>query len=76
MDITTKYNIVAKIINSTDETLLASIETLVNTEKKDFWDELSDIDQTAINKGLEQLDKGEFVSHSDVQNSIKKRLNF
>jgi len=75
MDITTKYNIIAKIINSTNETLLASVETLVNADKKDFWNELSDIDRVAINKGLEQLDKGEFVSHSDVQNSIKKRLN-
>ncbi|VAW27121.1 hypothetical protein MNBD_BACTEROID06-1320 [hydrothermal vent metagenome] len=76
MDITTKYNIVAKIINSTDESLLASVKSLVNTDKSDFWNELSEDDKTAINEGLEQLDKGESVPHSSVQNSIKQRLSF
>ncbi len=76
MDITTKYNIIAQIINSTDEHFLASAESLVKSDKGDFWNVLSEEDKTAINDGLAQLDRGEFVLHNAVQNSIKKKLDF
>ncbi len=76
MDITTKYKMVAEIINSNDENLLSSIKFLLKIEKKDFWNELSNNDKAAINKGLEQLDKGESVSHKEVQKNIKSQFYF
>ncbi len=76
MDITTKYNIVSKIINSTDETFLSSIKSLVNTSSNDFWNELSEADINAINIGLNQLNEGKFHTHESVQKSIKSKFNF
>ncbi len=76
MDITTKYNIVAKIINSTDETFLSSIKSLVNTDSNDFWIDLSEADKNAINIGLDQLNEGKFHTHESVQKTIKSKFSF
>ena len=42
MDVTTKYKIVEKIINSEDELLLGEIKDLLAVSEKDFWNGLSE----------------------------------
>ena len=75
MDISVKYKMISKIINSNDESVLSSIKSLLKIED-DFWDELGADDQAAINEGLEQLNSGQFVSHQSVREEIKNRFNF
>ncbi len=77
MDIAVKYRIISEIINSNDEHVLNAVKSLLNIEDEvDFWEELSEEDRAAIDEGLEQLDKGEHVSHQSVRDEIKNRFNF
>ena len=77
MDIAVKYKIISKIINSKDESVLNAVKSLLNIEDEgDFWDELGTDDKAAINEGLEQLDKGQSVSHQSVRDEIKDRFNY
>lgn len=77
MDIAVKYKIISEIINSNDDRVLDAVKSLLNIEDEvDFWDELSAKDQAAINEGLKQLDKGQYVSHQSVREEIKNRFNF
>ncbi len=77
MDIAVKYKMISKIINSKDEKVLNSIKKLLKIEDEiDFWEELSQEDQSAINDGLSQLDNRQHVSHQSVREEIKNRLDF
>ena len=77
MDIAVKYKMISKIIDSDDELVLNTIKKILEIEdESDFWDELSSEDQEAIDEGLAQLDAGQFVSHEEVRDEIKKRFNF
>jgi len=77
MDSAVKYKIISKIISTNDESVLNSVKSILKIEDEaDFWDELSMDDKTAIDEGLEQLDKGQYVSHESVQEEIKNRFNF
>lgn len=76
MDIAVKYRIISEIINSNDEHILNAIKSLLNIEDEmDFWEGLSPEDRAAIDEGLEQLDKGQHVSHESVREEIKSRFN-
>jgi len=48
------------------------LKTVLEEIKTDLWIE----DQKAIDEGIEQLDKGKFVSLSDLKKEIKSRFNF
>ncbi|WP_236025559.1 hypothetical protein [Algoriphagus oliviformis] len=77
MDIAVKYRIISEIISSNDERVLNAVKSLLNIEDEvDFWEELSAEDRAAIDEGLEQLDKGQYVSHESVREEIKNRFNF
>ncbi|RZS95226.1 hypothetical protein [Cecembia calidifontis] len=77
MDISLKYRIITEIINTEDEKVLNAIKKLLNIEVDvDFWEELSEDEQKAIEEGLDQLDKGNYVSHQSVRDEIKNRFNF
>ena len=52
------------------------IKSLLKIDDEDFWSDVSPEDQAAINEGIEQLDKGEYVSHKSLQEEIKNRFNF
>ncbi|WP_291372934.1 hypothetical protein [Cyclobacterium sp.] len=45
-------------------------------DEVDFWEGLNAEDRAAIGEGLEQLDKGQQVSHESVREEIKNRFNF
>lgn len=77
MDIATKYKMISKIIDSKDEDVLNSVKSLLGVDDElDFWEELNERDRLAIDDGLGQLDKGQYVSHDSVRSEIKKRFNF
>ena len=47
---------------------------LRKTQTVDWWDSLSPEQQESINKGVEQLDEGEGISHEDVRKKVNKLL--
>jgi hypothetical protein len=74
MDITIKYKIVEKIIQSNDDNLLNEIKSLLDSSENDFWSELPLDVQHSINKAKSELDKGEGIPHSEVMAEIKDRF--
>ncbi len=77
MDSAIKYKIISKIINSDDEKELQAVKSILDIkDDEDFWDELTAEDQAAINEGLDQLEKGNHVSHQSVREEITKRFTF
>ncbi|MCP4457749.1 MAG: hypothetical protein GY816_06955 [Cytophagales bacterium] len=77
MDTAVKYKMISKIISSNDEGVLNSVKSILKIEDEpDFWDELSMNDRAAIDEGLNQLNKGQSVSHESVREDIKNRFNF
>jgi hypothetical protein len=77
MDIQTKKNLITAILQTSDDEILNEIKKLLKIEDPyDFWDELTEEDQLAINEGIKQLDEGNSVSHKDVKALIKSKFNF
>lgn len=74
MDITLKYRIVEKIIQSNDDTLLNEIKSLVGLSEGDFWKELPQEVKQAVNKAKAELDRGEGVPHVQVMTEMKNRF--
>ncbi|WP_439475681.1 hypothetical protein [Algoriphagus formosus] len=72
-----KFKIISEIIKSNDEEMLNAVKTILNIEDKaDFWEEISEEDQVAIDQALEQLDRGNFISRESLDVEIKEKYNF
>jgi hypothetical protein len=56
MDITIKYKMVEKIIQSNDDNLLNEIKSLLGLSEGDFWGELPEEIKQAVNKAKGELD--------------------
>jgi hypothetical protein len=77
MDISVKYKIISEIMKSNDEERLNAVKTILNIEDKaDFWEEINEEDQVAIDQALEQLDRGNFISRESLNAEIKEKYNF
>ena len=72
---TRKINLINWISTLQEENILEKVEK-IQKEKADWWDTISDKDKKAINEGLDQLDKGEHITQSEVRDKINKRFNF
>jgi predicted transcriptional regulator len=69
-----KLNLINWISSLQEEETLREIEK-VQIEKADWWDKVSRKDKKAIEEGLDQLDRGEFITRNKVRNKIKERFN-
>ncbi len=68
-----KLQIIDHVVNSTDKKTIEKIEKVISASS-DFWDELSDDQKEAIDKGLKQLDEGKGIPMSKVRKRISKWL--
>lgn len=73
MDIASKYRIVEKIMQSDDDILLNEIKSLVGLSDGDFWNNLPDEVQQAVNRAKAELDRGKDIAHSRVMAEMKAR---
>jgi hypothetical protein len=71
---TRKINLINWISTLQEDDILNKVEK-IQKETTDWWDTISDEDKAAINEGLEQLDKGQFLTRSQVRDKIKERFN-
>jgi tRNA(Ser,Leu) C12 N-acetylase TAN1 len=77
MDIQTKKNLISAILQTSDDEILNEIKKLLKIEDTyDFWVELTEEDQLAINEGIRQLDQGKSISHEEVKDLMKSKFNF
>lgn len=70
-----KLNLINWISTLQEDSILEKVEQ-IQKEKTDWWDSISEKDKKAIHEGLDQLDKGEYLTHSEVRSKIKERFNF
>lgn len=70
-----KINLINWLSSVQEEDVLAQVEK-IQKEKSDWWDSVSENDKKAINEGLGQLDKGEYLTRSEVRSKIKENFNF
>ena len=70
-----KINLINWLSSVQEEDVLAQVEK-IQKEKSDWWNGVSENDKKAINKGLEQLDRGEYLTRSEVRSKIKEKFNF
>ncbi len=67
-----------KLISETeDEAILLMIQdyfTMLRSEEYDWWDKISEVEKSHIQRGIEQLDSGMGISHDEVKKKVNKIL--
>lgn len=67
---------IAKMLLSTDNVIiLKKIKAILKGKETDWWDEASDEEKAAIEKGIAQLENGEGIPHEKVMKKYKKWLS-
>ncbi|HEX2935066.1 MAG TPA: hypothetical protein VHO72_06915 [Bacteroidales bacterium] len=71
---TRKINLINWISTLQEDDILNKVEK-IQKETTDWWDTMSNEDKAAINEGLEQLDKGQYLTRAQVRDKIKERFS-
>jgi hypothetical protein len=66
-----KLSLIEWLLTLQDERVIAQIENL--KAGTDFWDELTGAEKEEINKGIEELDRGEKYSYETVISNHRKK---
>lgn len=72
-----KLEIIQKIIDIQDNDLLSLIKRIISSPdatKDDWWEKISQSERDSINRGLEDLNKGNVYSHDQIKNKYAKWL--
>jgi predicted transcriptional regulator len=69
-----KIELAQLLLQTNNENLIKKVKALFKSEQKDWWNEASEEEKKAIEKGISQLDKGEGVAHEQVMKKYKKWL--
>lgn len=67
-----KQEIIERLLQTNDESIIASIKSLLTKEKKDFWEELTQEQQNEISLSLQEFDEGKV---SDFEEFITPYLS-
>ena len=60
-----KQEIIERLLQTNDESIIASIKSLLTKEKKDFWEELTQQEKEGIEEGIEDFKNGNTTSWDD-----------
>ncbi len=70
-----KYKIIEWITSLKDKTMISRLKSLKEeTKDEDWWDELSSAEKEGIQKGLQDIEDGNTISHEEVMKKLKKRV--
>ncbi len=61
-----KLELVQAILNIDDVSVIKKIKNLLKKREHDWFDDLTDEQQESIKRGLEEADRGEFISHEEA----------
>ena len=67
-----KQEIIERLLQTNDESIIASIKSLLTKEKKDFWEELTQEQQDEISLSLQEFEEGKV---SDFEEFITPYLS-
>ena len=60
-----KQEIIERLLQTNDESIIASIKSLLTKEKKDFWEELTEVQQTEISLSLQEFEEGKVLDFEE-----------
>ena len=73
MDIeATKLELIHRLLQTQQETLLAKLKKVFDEERGDWWKEMGEEERQEIQTGLEQADKGYANPHKKVMQRFDK----
>lgn len=70
-----KLSLLEWLAGLNDPKTLKEFITLKKSKEVDWWDEISEDEQAAINEGLAQLDRGEGIPHEQVMKEVREKYN-
>lgn len=62
----TKLELMQLLLQTQKESLLIKIKALLEAEQEDWWSAMSKVEQEEIKTGLDQADKGEYISNEEI----------
>lgn len=69
-----KLELVQLILNTVKPAILEKVEKLLKNEKPaDWWNQISEAERKAIEKGISEADKGELIPHEEVLQQVKAK---
>jgi hypothetical protein len=66
-----KLELIKMLAETNDSDIISSIKKIFATEKKDFWDELSEEQKFEIEESEREYERGEYVNFEEF---IKKHI--
>ena len=73
MDLVSKYELIEKIVQTNDETLLSQVKHLLEEEQTESWEDLDPALKASINRGLKQANAKEGTPHTKVMAGFRKK---
>lgn len=71
---TKKLELVQLILNTEKPSVLAKVEAVFKKEKgADWWDEISEAEKEAIEKGIAEADSGQLIPHAEVMKEARAK---
>ena len=71
-----KIELVQLILNTEKPSVLARVEAVLKKEKgEDWWDETSEAEKKAIEKGIAEADSGKLIPHARVMQEVRGKYN-
>jgi hypothetical protein len=71
MDVTLKYSLIEKLVNTEDEAVLNQVKDFLSLEKN-YWDTINPTLKASLEEALLQVEKKEYVEHEQVIKNIKQ----
>lgn len=76
MDIqTTKLELMRLLLNTQKEKVLTQIKEIFEQQEKELFDELSDVEKSAIEEGLHQIEQGKVKPHNEVMTKFRRKYS-
>jgi len=69
-----KIDLIQWLTTIEDSSVIQKIMELRNTENKDWWNEISDIEKKSIELGISDADNGNLKPHSEAKKIYEKWL--
>ncbi|WGK95495.1 MULTISPECIES: hypothetical protein [Flavobacterium] len=66
-----KIELMKKLLETNDESVIESIKNIFSTSKKDWWEELTEEQKFEIEEGEKQIERGEFVLYEDIMKKYR-----
>lgn len=74
MDLISKYDLIEKIVQTTDESILWQVKHVLDEQDTESWEDLHPKLKESLKRGLKQADNGQVTPHNEVIARIKKKF--